>query len=621
MILIGTKLVNRYQILEKIGAGGMAVVYKARCTLLNRVVAIKILRQQYAVDDDFVRRFRREAQAAASLSHPNIVSIYDVGQENDLYFIVMEYVDGETLKELIERKGPLQLSDAVAFTRQIAAALYHAHKNKIIHRDIKPHNVLITKDGRAKVTDFGIARAVSAVTQTYSPHSLLGSVHYFSPEQARGKMATEQSDLYSLGIVLYEMLTNRVPFHGDSPITIAMQHIQQSIEPADKFNPRVTPAINTILDKLLHKDIGKRYQNVADLIADLRRWNIIEAGDSDTAVFSEEPEAEEEADRTQEYTPPKAAKPLFGKITRAQLIKYGAIALAVLVIALLGYLGANLIANLLVVPETEVPEVVGVPLNEAIELLDQAGLDYEVESEKFHDEIPAEHVISQHPAGGRVVKQNRVISLTVSIGPDLVEIPSLVGFEQREATIVLDELGLEYAIETEFNEEVERDRVISQSPAAGRIPRSEKVTLYVSLGPRPVEMEDLVGKTDTEARRIIEELLLIVGSVRMEPADDESPGGIVTWQSMSPDEEVPPGTRVDLRIRPFNRILHTVEFALDPDLSYVIRIVVDDVARQSQEVKRINVSGLPVFEESVLIWERGTIRVYANDVLVYEKDV
>ncbi len=617
--MIGSKLVNRYQVLERIGAGGMAVVYKARCTLLNRTVAIKVLRQQFAADEEFVRRFRREAQSAASLSHPNIVSIYDVGQENETYFIVMEYVEGETLKDYINRQGMLPDKQAVSFTRQVAGALYHAHANNIIHRDIKSHNILLSKDGLVKVTDFGIAQAASSVTQTFAPNSLLGSVHYFSPEQARGQMATAQSDLYSLGIVLYEMLTGALPFEGDSPITIAMQHIQQATPPVREINPDVPSALVGILDKLLAKNPARRYPSASSLISDLRKW---QNGGLEQVDSQHE---DQETSGTQIYTPVNSGGAEseeedngqgFGK---TQLIKYGVAALSIVLVGLLGFYAYSFFSGLMVVNEVAVPDVVGLSLQDAAEMLDREGLQYEISSERHHDTIPEGSVMRQLPSAGRVVKQTRVIGLTVSLGPDKVDIPSMVGMDVREAIAQLNLLGLEYEEVAEYSEDFPRDVVMRQSPVASSVLRSEVITLYVSLGPRPLSMEDLTGETEEEARRIIEELLLVVGSVRMEPADEDSPGGIVTWQSPAPGEEIPPGTRVDLRLRPYERHIYNVELDLDPEETSTIRIVVEDFG--GKETYHYTISGTDTFSESVRVWEQGTVKVYLNDNLVKEASV
>lgn len=261
-------LSDRYEIIEKIGVGGMAIVYKAKDLLLNRVVTIKVLREQFASDDDFVRRFRREAQSAASLSHPNIVSIYDVGKDGDTEYIVMEYVEGQNLKELIRNYAPLSSEQSINLARQIAEAIRHAHEHHIIHRDIKPHNILVTADGRAKVTDFGIARAVSAATMTHTG-DIIGSVHYLSPEQAKGVQTNEQSDLYSLGIILYELLTGKVPYDGETPVAIALKHLQENPVPPSQLNPRISQGIENVILKAIAKAPERRYQTAVEFVEDL----------------------------------------------------------------------------------------------------------------------------------------------------------------------------------------------------------------------------------------------------------------------------------------------------------------------------------------------------------------
>jgi len=263
--LIGTMLGNRYEIIEKVGGGGMAMVYRAKCHLLNRNVAVKILRDELISDKDLVSRFKRESQAVASLSHPNIVNVYDVGEVDDLYYMVMEMVEGKTLKKIIKEKGALHQEEIAHYSKQIAQALKHAHENYVIHRDIKPQNILITEDHRAKLTDFGIALSSSTNTLT-NTGSLVGSVHYFSPEQARGGYTDAKSDLYSLGIVMYEMATGKLPFEGESPITVALKHLQEEPEPPSSINTTVSEGLESIIMKLIEKDQVSRFQSASSLI-------------------------------------------------------------------------------------------------------------------------------------------------------------------------------------------------------------------------------------------------------------------------------------------------------------------------------------------------------------------
>lgn len=608
--MIGTKLVQRYQILERVGGGGMAVVYKARCTLLNRIVAVKVLRHQFSVDEDFVRRFRREAQSAASLSHPNIVNIYDVGQENDIYFIVMEYVDGEILKDLIDREGPLEPARAVNIIRQIANALYHAHYNNIIHRDIKPHNVLISKDGRIKVADFGIARAVTNTTQTFSPNSLMGSVHYFSPEQAKGKLATEQSDLYSLGIVLYEMLTKTLPFDGDSPVSIALKHIQQAIPPASRYNSSIPQGLQAILEKLLAKDQSLRYESAIDLLSALRTWNTQSV--TPTAELDDNVEEED----TQVFTPltttsTKKKRFHFTEAGKKSFRKWSLIGLAIAAAVTLAAFGISSLAKIWEVKEITLPSVVEESKENAVAILEAEGLTNISFDESHHDTIPENHVIWQRPGANQVVKQNRNIELVISLGPVLIEVPPVEGLDVRVAESNLQAEGLEAELEYETSETVLKGYVIRQGTLPGvKIPRDQKVTLVVSSGPRPFKMPDVIGKNLDEATKILEDLGVKVIQA-WNPSQGASPGGIVTNQDPTGDEEVKPGDTVYLYLRPYNKISKPVEVLLNPLVESIVKIVVTDVDGEKIAAEE-TVSGRFTYSITVTGWETGTIDVYVN---------
>lgn len=610
--MIGDKLVNRYQIIERVGGGGMAVVYKARCTLLNRIVAVKVLRPQYASDEEFVRRFRREAQAVASLSHPNIVGIYDVGQDKDTYFIVMEFIEGETLKELIRREAPLDSARAVTIARQIANALYHAHSNKIIHRDIKPHNVMLAKDGRIKVTDFGIARATTNATQTFSQDSILGSVHYFSPEQARGKTATEQSDLYSLGIILYEMLTGRVPFDGESPVSIALKHLQETITPISRLNTQVPRRLMDIVGKLLQKDRNQRYSNALDLIQDLRTWN------ADIPVVVEtipEKVSEEFEGETQVFTPLILEKDERREKIR-RYVKLGSLVLGSLLLVTLLFFGIRAVRGFFQVQEVSVPDLLGKSLEEATQELEALGLQLEVQRQVFHDVVQENHVISQDLRANTMVRKGRTVRVSLSRGPDLVEVPDVTGMEQRAATNELNRLGFQVNVETEHSDEPV-NTVIRQVPAGGRVRRSETITIVISTGPRPTDMVNLVGRTLAEAEEILVQMELELQVVWLS-ARGESPGGIVEQHSPAAGEDIRPDDRVQLRVRPFNRNVAAIrDLDLDSDQSHSVRIEVDDITG-SRTVYNNTVTGSAAanFSYEAVIWERGSYRVYVNGALV-----
>ena len=452
--MIGKKLANRYQIIDKIGGGGMAIVYKARCTLLNRIVAVKVLRPQFVHDDEFIRKFRREAQASASLSHPNIVGVYDVGQEKSNYFIVMEYVDGMTLKEYIQSKGFLETEDALKIAKEVAEALVHAHENSIIHRDIKPHNILLTQSKRVKVTDFGIAKAITSNTITaQNTNSIMGSVHYFSPEQAKGNYTGAQSDIYSLGIVMYEMLTGQLPFDGESPISIAIKHIQEKVRPINEIKSDIPKDVQRIVEKCLQKNKDLRYNNVTELLDDIKTWlkygkvdvEINESTEQHTQVFGGIPKDEGEEKKPKD------------KSKKKKIILWTLIIISLLALGVAGFFGLR---NILIVPEVNVPNVEGLPLSQAINDLRDRGLEYNLTDNVFHGDVPLNHVVYQNPIPNTRVKRGRVITLTLSGGPEIIPVPDVIGEDQREARVRIERAGLVPQFEEEYSDTVAEGRVI-----------------------------------------------------------------------------------------------------------------------------------------------------------------
>ncbi|MGE5575613.1 MAG: Stk1 family PASTA domain-containing Ser/Thr kinase [Syntrophothermus sp.] len=545
--MIGTLLANRYQILEKIGEGGMALVYKARCTLLHRTVAVKILRPQYASDEEFVERFRREAQSAASLSHPNVVNIYDVGEVGDIYYIVMEYIEGRSLKDLIRQEAPLAVPTAVRIARQICEALQHAHEHNIVHRDIKPHNILLTIDGRVKVTDFGIARAASSATLTQTGF-VIGSVHYFSPEQAKGGQIGPQSDLYSLGVVMYEMLTGKVPFEGDSPISIALKQIQEHPKPPAELNPAIPPDLQEIVLKAMAKDLKVRYSRAGEMLADLRRFSRAEddqtmalpAGEFATRALPRAATRKQKAVReaTMLQTQPKKRRTgwLWGTI------------LAALLVSGMGWFLQNLFVE---TPEVTVPQLVGKSLEEAQMLTREQQLRLNVERRIFHSTIPADYVVSQDPAEGKKVKIRRTVNVTASKGPETFIVPDLVGKTVREAKVDINQAGLSLGLEQqEYSAEVEEGRIIRQDPEPGaRLERGMTVDITVSKGPAPdqVIVPDFVGQPYGKVVTQLAALGLTPGRVFEQAAGDFRPG-IVIDQYPRPNTPVAAGSPVDFVI-------------------------------------------------------------------------
>ncbi len=556
--MIGKILSNRYEIVEKIGGGGMALVYKAKCQLLNRHVAIKILRQEFINDKDLLDKFRKESQAAASLSHPNIVNIYDVGEEDNIYYIVMEYVEGKTLKQLIREKGKFSADETLEFARQVALALKHAHSNHIIHRDIKPHNILITEDGRAKVTDFGIALAATSST-IINTGSIIGSVHYFAPEQARGGYTDEKSDLYSLGIVMYEMITGRLPFDGDAPVAVALKHIQERPEPPSKYNPSIPRDLESIIMKLIQKEQSARYANAADLIEDLYKVksniglgnidNTLEIEDSPTQVIPaltvDEINELIDGDDDSGDDSDIENKPSKGNKKRKFLI--GSAVTAALVAALLFTFVVLHLANFFKVEDVEIPKFVGLSIQEAEEKAEEIGLRLNVSSVN-DDIIPKDEIIKQDIAEGMVVRKNTIVKVTVSKGSKLAIVPHLVYENVMDAIELLSKAGLESGTVDEDFSELSVGTIISQDPkGGGEVPQGTKVDYVVSKGSKPetVFMPVLVGKTLEEARDIIAQNKLEVGDTT-EKHSDIYVKGYVIEQSIPENKEINVGSVVNL---------------------------------------------------------------------------
>lgn len=564
--MIGKRLADRYELLDRVGGGGMAVVYKANDVLLDRIVAVKVLRPQYAIDDDFVYRFRREAQAAARLSHPNVVSIYDVGVEEEIHYIVMEFVEGSTLKEYITKYAPIDIQEAVEITKQIAEALDHAHHNQIIHRDIKPHNILIGKNRRVKVTDFGIARAVTSSTITHTG-SVIGSVHYFSPEQARGGVTGEKSDIYSLGIVLYEMVTGKLPFTGDSPISVALKHLQETYTEPRQINSTIPQSIENIIMRSLAKDPIKRYASARKLMDDLdtaldsRRLDdkkviiddhfedeeatkvipVIHSDAFETKVVQKSANSGQEEEEEWEEEESKSKRSLWFTLGISFII--------LLVLLFAAYQGVKFVGNLLHVEEIVVEDVTNLPVDEAIEILKGQNLIVNNTLPRNSDEVEEGHVISQDPISGASVKENTYVTLTVSIGKEKEAMPRLVSLlEQTALRLVTEYKDIE--ITEEFSKDVVAGQVIRQEPEANEmvVPGDTIVKLYISKGAEKVEMPNLIGKTLAEAEADLTKRKLILETPPEEDFSDLPEGQVFRQESYQPEEELEAGTVIKIWI-------------------------------------------------------------------------
>ena len=563
MNLEGKLLGGRYEIVEKIGNGGMATVYKAVDKVLKRNVAVKILRDEFTTDEEFIKRFEVEAQSAARLTHPNIVSIYDVGVEDSLHYIVMELIQGKTLKEIIvEERGPLPWKWSVNVAIQIASALETAHKNDIIHRDIKPHNIIITEDGIAKVTDFGIAKAVSNSTIT-AFGTTIGSVHYFSPEHARGGFTDAKSDLYSLGVVMYEMVTGKVPFDADTPVSVALKHMQEEPEEPIELNKHVPTAVNKIIMKALQKDTTLRYQSASEMLVDLRKS--LKNPDGDFVEENEyDPTAKTQRLSTEMYenfrdNPDDKKKKKKDNKFVAFIKKHKALSIIVGLILLfaLSLGGTLLVLNITNPPEVAMPNVVGLSREEAQKQIEDANLVFEVSSEEYNKDVEAGHVISQDPSymeGYNSVKEGSTVSVVISKGQETTTVPKVVGMEQEEAIKALEEANLKAEVVEETSRRVEEGIVISQETEAdSEAYAGDTVKIHVSIGTgiEQVTVVSVVGQDEATAKSTLENLGLTV-TISYQTATSDN--GKVTAQSIDANRTVDKGSTITLTV---NKVAET----------------------------------------------------------------
>ena len=504
MNLIGKIIGNRYEILEEVGLGGMATVYKAKDHVLNRLVAVKVLKDEFTTDTEFIKRFNTEAQAAASLSHPNIVSIYDVGHEdeNNLYYIVMELVQGKTLKEIINSEGVLSWKWAINIAMQIASALELAHKNGIVHRDIKPHNIIITEDGIAKVTDFGIAKAVSNSTIT-AFGTTIGSVHYFSPEQAKGGFTDAKSDLYSLGVVMYEMLTGKVPFDADTPVSVALKHMQEDAKDPIELNEEIPTAVNQIVVKAMQKEPTARYQNATEMLHDLRK--ALKDPDGDFVIIENKdggytrvmPAISDDQINQNKKEEVKTKTNFFTEHPKA---KIAIIILSLVLLFVIVFLITKIAIDGGIKSKVDMPNLVGKTLEEAQNMADDLGLTLE-KTEVASSDVEEGKIVSQDPEykEGKIEKGS-TIKVNVSKGPEQNELPKLEGMKIEDARNTAEALGITLKEETENSDTVEAGVIIKQDTAVGTLVKSgDTVTVHVSSGVEKVKVPTVVGMDEGTA--------------------------------------------------------------------------------------------------------------------------
>ena len=559
MNLEGSVIGNRYKIQEKIGNGGMATVYKALDQILNRYVAVKVLREEFTTDEEFIKRFNAEAQSAARLTHPNIVSVYDVGQEYNIYYIVMELIQGKTLKQIIEEDGHLSWKWAVNIAIQIASALEMAHKNNIIHRDIKPHNIMITEDGVAKVTDFGIAKAVSNSTIT-AFGTTLGSVHYFSPEHARGGYTDSKSDLYSLGVVMYEMVTGKVPFDADTPVSIALKHMQEEPVPPIKVNKEIPFAVNQIILKAMKKDPNERYQNASEMIKDLNialkrpEGGFVEERNFEDSFTRRIPTVNVSDNRNENIKSDNEEEKPKGKLAtffynHPKTKVASIIALFVLIFV------ATLVITLTVInssspKDVQIPNVVNLTQEEAKQKIEQLKLKFAYK-EEYSADVEAGHVISQDPQyiNNYSVKEGSTVTVVISKGMEQTKVPKVIGMEYSKAESALTEAGLEVEKVEETSQKVEAGYVISQEIDANtEVQKGTKIKIHVSTGTgiKKVTVTSVIGKSSEEAKKILTDLKLEVNVV--EDEDTSKSDGVVLKQSVDPGTSVEEGSAITITV-------------------------------------------------------------------------
>lgn len=592
MLREGMFLADRYEIIEQIGTGGMADVYKAKCHKLNRYVAIKVMKSEFSQDKTFVSKFWAEAQSAAGLVNPNVVNVYDVGVENGIYYIVMELVEGITLKKYIEKRGRLPYKEAVSIAIQVANGMDAAHKHNIVHRDIKPQNIIISKEGKVKVTDFGIAKVASSATINTS--ASMGSVHYISPEQARGGYSDERSDIYSLGITLFEMLTGTVPFDGDSAVSVAVQHIQDSIPLPSQLVEGVPVSVDKIVLKCTQKKTDRRYQSAAELIVDLKKSlvmpdeDFVRMGSAYDSVLKKDEEEynpdddelltesaghdlDDDNDDTDDELLDKDEDIDDERNDKLELVmKCIGIGIAVIILMITIFVVIKLVGNgkntaknnkTSVEATTvntannnssdmvEVPKVVGMTKEDAIKALNKLGLGYKAVTQSS-DTVAEDCVISQGNVGGSKVEKNSQIVLTISTGKENKEVtvPNVKGKSEQEAKEAIEAANLVASVDYQYSDSVEAGNVIKYSPS-GSVAEGSTVTIHVSRGKKVtnVSVPNVLGMSESLASQTLDSANLKV-TVKYETSSKAEYGTVTSQTPYSAGDSVPSGTTITIYV-------------------------------------------------------------------------
>ena len=589
-------LSGRYELEEIVGTGGMSVVYRAWDLKSEREVAVKVLRLEYHTDQDFIRQFNREAQAASKVTHPNIVSMYDVGQDGDTRFLVMEYVKGVTLKDMIRQQGKIECKRAVQIALKILAAVDHAHKNGIVHRDIKPQNILVDSENRVKVTDFGIARVLDSGSNT-GTGNVLGSVHYFSPEQARGSVADAKSDLYSVGVVLYEMVTGRVPFDAETPMAVALKHIHEKPVPPTTQNPAVWISLDEVILKALEKDPAKRYQSAAQMISDLKlavkhpNGGVVRPNDDET-------------------------RPEPRRFPSWLIV---ALAVAVLAAALLG--SWHVYERLKT--RVRVPSMVMADLEDAQSQLEAQGLSCELDP-RYDDSVVSGVVIQQEPEAGTLLYPGDTVKLAVSMGKEAVTVPDVTRRMRNEAVQLLEDADLLAGeVRLEISDDVPVGAVISQYPPAEmKVPPFSEVSLTVSG--ESTSVPELTGLTVELARVTLQASGLQLGDVTQE--DSEAPAGAIIGQSLSASVRVLWGTPVDVIVSATDDVTYWTEVNLTLDIEdngTTVRAMLSDGETEREVYRSVLNAGQQTISMNLDSAKAGlqTLLVYVSDELAEEQTV
>ncbi|MCR4605025.1 MAG: Stk1 family PASTA domain-containing Ser/Thr kinase [Eubacterium sp.] len=666
IVSIGSLIGNRYEIVEKVGTGGMADVYRAKDHRLGRYVALKVLKNEYSEDTKFVSKFRQEAQAVAAITHPNIVSVYDVGEEEGMHYIVMEYVDGITLKRYIDQKGKLTVKEAVGIALQIAGGLDAAHSNNIIHRDIKPQNILISRDGTAKVSDFGIAKAASSNTITANA---MGSVHYISPEQARGGFSDEKSDIYSLGVSMYEMLSGTLPFTGESAVAVALAHIQEDATPLAAIDATIPRGLSNIVAKCMQKKTDLRYSTVADLIADLKmflqdpagEYGIINAGfaGNDTIFISNNDVDQIKAAAAHNPQPLQSTLPpeeeeeeeddVDPKLEKALII--GSIAVAVIIFIILiflvgkfvGFWGsssddssaspspqATATVDPASVPEgqTLIPDVFNESQDAAVKILEGQGLKVKIEN-KDDPQVQKGYAIGTNPEAGQTIEDGGEVTLYISTGGSEAGLISVIGETVEAATSDLETAGYKVVRGDDvFSDTVEKGKVAYTDPKSGeKVPAGSTITLHVSKGKenKEVEIPSLLGLTKSEAKSALSNVGLKLGNVSKSYSSSYSKGEICV-QSPAAGNKVKQGSAINVTISNGPEPSYTYKgsvtieniFDYDSDDPASVRFVLkQNGATSTVETVTLGYDDFPyTLSVTAKSQDSGQIIVYKNDTRV-----